>query len=238
MKNSLFPLLFALLAASSPGSAQTPASAPSPKTDAAPATAQTIIPPLDQVTDSAVWRVHNRAAKFMDVAGKKAAYLDARTDAGFVWLVGSDFSEGTIELDLRGRDVDQKSFVGLAFRGVDDTTYDAVYFRPFNFKSADIPRRARAVQYISAPNFDWPKLRADFPGKYEATVSPVPDPNGWFHARIVVAERKVSVFVNDATAPSLVITELTARRGGPIGLWVGNGSDGAFANLKITPKKQ
>jgi hypothetical protein len=121
---------------------------------------------------------------------------------------------------------------------VNDTTYDSVYFRPLNFANAAVPRRARAVQYISAPDFDWPKLRADFPGKYENTVSPVPDPNGWFRARIVVADRKVSVFVNDATAPSLVVTELTDRRGGQLGLWVGNGSDGAFANLKITPRAQ
>ncbi|MEO5960006.1 MAG: hypothetical protein ABIZ49_05610, partial [Opitutaceae bacterium] len=43
--------------------------------------------------------------------------------------------------------------------------------------------------------------------------------------------RKVSVFVNDSATPSLVVTELTSRRGGPIGLWVGNGSDGRGGEL-------
>jgi hypothetical protein len=119
---------------------------------------------------------------------------------------------------------------------VDDTTYDAVYFRAFNFKNPDLPRRARAVQYISQPEFTWEKLRAQFPGKYENAVNPVPDPDGWFHARIVVAGRQVSVFVNDAAEPTLVVTELSERRGGLIGLWVGNGSAGDFANLKITPR--
>lgn len=193
-------------------------------------------PALDRMSDPAIWRVHNRSATLVDDAGRKAVRLDARNDAGFAWLVGSDFTEGTIELDLRGRDVDQKSFLGIAFRGVDNTTYDSIYFRPFNFKNADLPRRARAVQYISVPNFDWPKLRAEFPGKYEAAVSPVPDPNGWFHARIVVADRKVRVYVNQSATPSLVVTEFTERRGGQVGLWVGNGADGTFANLKITPR--
>lgn len=196
----------------------------------------TTIAPLAKIADTAIWRVHNRSATLIEDSGRKAISLDARGNNGMAWLAGSDFAEGTIEVDLRGRDLDGQSFVGIAFRGVDDTTYDAVYFRAFNFKNADIPRRTRAVQYISTPNFDWPKLRADFPGKYEAAVSPVPEPNGWFHARIVVADRKVSVYVNDATTPSLVVTELSERRGGMIGLWVGNGSNGAFANLKITPR--
>lgn len=193
-------------------------------------------PDLSTIADPAVWRVENRAATLIEQDGVRAVRLDARANAGFAWLVGSDFDEGTIEFDVRGRNLQQQSFVGIAFRGVDETTYDAVYFRAFNFKAADPARRARAVQYISCPDFDWPKLRADFPGKYEAAVNPVPDPDGWFHARIVVEARKVSVFVNDATEPSLVITELTERRSGPIGLWVGNGSAGDFANLKITPR--
>ena len=68
-------------------------------------------------------------------------------------------------------------------------------------------------------------------------VSPVPDRDQWFRARIMIEGRKVSVFVNDAAIPSLVVTELTERRGGMVGLWVDNGSPGDFAKLKITPKK-
>lgn len=201
----------------------------------AAALAGTTEPPLGRIADPAAWRVVNRSAALADNGGRQAVKLDARANAGIAWLAGSNFTEGTIEFEVRGANKPQQSFVGLAFRGVDDTTYDAIYFRPFNFKPAETERRARAVQYVSVPNFDWPKLRADFPGKYEAAVSPVPDPDGWFRARVVVAARQVSVYVNDATTPSLVVTELSERTGGQIGLWVGNGSDGAFANLKITP---
>ena len=49
-------------------------------------------------------------------------------------IEGSDFDQGTIEIDVRGRDVLQQSFLGIAFHGKDDKTYEAVYLRPFNFE--------------------------------------------------------------------------------------------------------
>jgi hypothetical protein len=63
----------------------------------------------------------------------------------------------------------------------------------------------------------------------------VPDPNGWFHARVVVASPKVSVFVDEGKEPALVVEQLSDRKKGLVGIWVGNGSGGDFANLKITP---
>lgn len=192
---------------------------------------------LTKIADPAVWRIHNREARFVDEGGRKFVRLNEKADDGIAWLVGSDFKEGTIEVDLRGKNRPGQSFVGIAFRGVDDMTYDAVYFRPFNFRIADPERRLRAVQYISHPKHTWQKLRSDSPAKYEQPVSPVPDADNWFRARIVVEAAKVSVFVADATAPSLVVTPLSDRRGGLIGLWVGNGSSGDFANLKLTPRK-
>jgi len=56
---------------------------------------------------------------------------------------------------VRGKDLFQQSFVGLAFHGKDDNTYEAVYLRPFNVRSDDPVRRDHAVQYMSVPDFDW-----------------------------------------------------------------------------------
>src|SRR5439155_891011 len=81
----------------------------------------------------------------------------------------------------------------------------------------------------------WQKLRAQRPGVFEQPVSPAPDPNAWFHVRVVVASPKVSVFVGDAKQPRLVVTQLSDRTKGLVGLWVGNGSGGDFADLKIIP---
>ena len=155
---------------------------------------------------------------------------------GLAWLEGVTFANGTIELDIKGKDVLQRSFVGVAFHGQDDKTFDAVYFRPFNFITPDPIRRIHAVQYIAHPDFPWKRLRDEQNGKYEKPVVPVPDPNQWFHAKIVVDYPHVQVFVNNSSEPSLSVDQLNGRTQGKLGLWVGEGSGGDFANLTITRK--
>jgi hypothetical protein len=139
--------------------------------------------------------------------------------------------------DARGTNQPQRSFIGIAFHGVDDRAYDEIYFRPFNFKAADPVRRQRAVQYISHPAHTWRSLREQIPGKYESAVEPAPNPDGWFHARIVVAWPKVSVFVNGASEPCLVLKQLRQRKRGWVALCV-DVSGGDFANLRISHAKQ
>ena len=182
-------------------------------------------------------QVFNRAATSFTDGPRTGVRLSAAADNGVAWLRGVELANGTIELDIRGKDVQGQSFVGVAFHGADDSTYDAVYLRPFNFRTDDSVRHNHAVQYVSHPTYPWQKLRAEHPGEYEKSVTPAPDPNGWFHVRVVVASPKVSVYVAEATEPSLVVTLLSQRRRGRVGLWVGNGSDGDFANLKIVPKE-
>lgn len=41
--------------------------------------------------------------------------------------------------------------------------------------------------------------------------------------------------VDDATEPCLVVNELTDRVGGRVDLWMGNNSDGAFAEFVLKP---
>src|SRR5437588_11826208 len=179
--------------------------------------------------------VFNRSASALTDGTRTGVRLSEAAGNGVAYLRGVELGNGTIELDIRGKDVQGQSFVGVAFHGVDDTTYDAVYLRPFNFKTDDPVRHQHAVQYVSHPTYPWQKLRAEHPGEYERPVSPAPDPNGWVHVRVVVASPKVSVFVADAKQPSLVVSQLSDRHKGRVGLWVGNGSDGDFANLILTP---
>jgi len=183
------------------------------------------------------WRVHNRAVSEATVDGRAAIQFDGRQGDGLAWLPDIQLSDGTIEFDARGQDVFQRSFLGVAFHGVDAETFDAVYFRPFNFRATDPVRRNHAVQYIAHPTHTWQKLRAERPEEFENPVDPPPDPNEWFHVRIVLAHPKVSVFVNDVPAPCLEIEQLSDRKTGWVALWVGNNSPGQFANLKITAAK-
>jgi len=181
-------------------------------------------------------KVFNRSVSSLSDGARKGVRLSEHAGDGVAYLQGVEFTNGTIELDVRGKDVPQQSFVGVAFHGVDGTTYDAIYFRPFNFRAEDPARRGHAVQYIAQPIYPWQKLRAEQPGKYERAIDPVPDPNAWFHVRVVVTSPKVSVFVDDAKEPSLVVDQLSNRKKGLVGLWVGNNSGGDFANVKIVPR--
>ncbi len=176
-------------------------------------------------------KVYNRSISLID---NKIIRLNESPDEGIAWLTRLSFSEGTIEIDLRGKNVFQKSFLGIAFHGVNDSTYDAVYFRPFNFYAKDSIRRIHAVQYISHPIFTWKKLREEHNGVYEQGIATAPDPNKWFHARIEVKGDTVNVFVNDRKTPSLTVHKLNNRKNGTLGLWVGDGSGGDFINLKIS----
>jgi len=180
-------------------------------------------------------QVFNRSVSSLSDGTRKGLRLSSSPGDGVAYLRGTEFGNGTIEVDIRGKDVQGQSFVGIAFHGVDSTTYDAIYFRPFNFRTPDSTRHSHAVQYISHPTYTWQKLRAERPGSFEQPGSPAPDPNAWFHVRVVVASPKVSVFVGDAKQPSLVVDQLNDRTKWLVGLWVGNNSDGDFANLKITP---
>jgi hypothetical protein len=194
---------------------------------------KTIEPDLAALAESKGLKVFNRSLSAIN--DKKGVRLSESPGDGVAYLEGVEFTNGAIEFDVRGKDVQGQSFVGVAFHGLDEKTYDAIYFRPFNFKTEDPARRIHAVQYISHPTYTWQKLRTEQPEKYEKPLSPAPDPSGWFHARVVVASPKVSVFVNDAKEPGLVVNQLSDRKKGLVGLWVGNTSGGDFANFKIIP---
>ena len=152
---------------------------------------------------------------------------------GIAWLKDVSFSTGTIEVDLRGKDVLQQSFIGIVFHGVDTATHDVVYFRPFNFRSQDPVRKIHAVQYASHPDFPWHKLREEKNGIYEKGIDPPPAATDWVHARIVVDDKQIKVYVNNVQEPSLTVDKLNTRQSGLIGLW-NEGLDGDFANLTIS----
>jgi hypothetical protein len=139
-------------------------------------------------------------------------------DEWVVVLTGIEFTNGVIEFDALGQsDPPQSNFLGVSFRFVDESIHDAVYFRPFNFRAGDTARKAHAVQYISHPKHHWFDLRQDRPGQYEQPIISAPDGDSWFHARIVIARPMVSVYLNAAREPGLVVEELSDRTGGGVG---------------------
>jgi len=192
---------------------------------------QVIKPPMTVNNLQAV----NRTIKISTDEQRPAiVQVNAMPNSGVVWIKDLQFKTGIIEFDIKGKDAFQESFVGMAFHGITDSLYEAVYFRPFNFQAEDAVRRKHAVQYISLPQYDWPYLRETFPDQYEAHLPAPVDPNDWFHVKIIVDDNTVRVFINKDQNPVLIVQSLQPGSAGKIGFWTGNGSDGEFANLMIT----
>jgi hypothetical protein len=166
-----------------------------------------------------------------------AVHLSEKMENGAAWVEGTDFAQGTIELEVRGRDLMQRSFLGVAFHRKDDDTYEVVYLRPFNFRAEDPVRFQHAVQYATVPEFDWPRLRKEFPEEFENPVDKSISPTDWVPLRVVVTGKTIQIFVGAVKSPTLEVRKLGQLDGGQVGLWVGNGSDGDFANLRLTPMK-
>jgi Domain of Unknown Function (DUF1080) len=198
-----------------------------------------IAPDLSKVKDAKTWSTINAEFEATTEDGKSVVHLKPKGMAttgsviGIALVEGLEFAEGEIEVDLKGKGKLEASFVGVAFNVADGKNFETVYFRPFNFMSEDETRRAHAVQYIAWPEHTWEKLRNGKPGVYEAAVKPVPDPEGWFHARIQVGKQRVSVWVDDGKEPCLVVDRLASPRKGKVGLWV-DSKEGKFRNLKIS----
>ena len=177
--------------------------------------------------------VINRDLSLLPDPSHPAIRLSKAFGEGLAWINGVEFSNGTIEFDVRGEDVKQHSFVGIAFHGQNDTTYDAVYLRPFHFRAQDSVSQYRMIQYISLPEYTWRKLRAESPGKFENKIASDLDPNGWVHMRVVVKDDTVAVYVNENPSPCLVVQKVTGVHSGRIGFYVADTSGGDFANLSV-----
>ena len=177
------------------------------------------------------WTTDNGKAVFDDTI---IHLINNQDKTALLWLKNRNFKNGTIELDIKGQDLSGQSFVGLAFHGSDNEHYDAVYFRPFNFRVPE--KKDRAVQYIDKPENDWAELREKYPGKYEHAVNPVPDPNDWFHVKIIINFPRIKLYVNGSKEPSLDVKQISERQSGNLGLWV-DGKDGWFKNVMITDSK-
>jgi hypothetical protein len=158
----------------------------------------------------------------------------ANYEPGTVYVKDLTFHNGTIEADLVGPlHPPGRTFVGIAFRIDPKNTkqHELVYFRPFN---SGTPRHGHTVQYVATDTiYDWPYLRKNFPGVYEAGAD-ISD-NVWFHVRLEVDGTTVRVFVNGSVEPVLIVKDLKlGDRSGLVGFW---GYPGAFANLKVTPRE-
>ena len=176
--------------------------------------------------------VINREIVSID-SSKNTLILNRNKGDGMAIINDLEFDEGVMELELKGENNPGKSFVGIAFNIQNDSTYEAVYFRPFNFQSDEKIRREHSVQYIYHPKYTWRFLRTNYEGQFESEYPRQPMPDEWFAVRVKVDDEKVYVYDQETNTELLSIERLTKQVSNRIGLWTGFNSKGEFRKLKI-----
>lgn len=175
--------------------------------------------------------------------GKSALALEikgqADGDRTVAILKDVDFHNGTIEAMVSGQPLASagstaRGFVGIAFRAASDASkMEVFYLRPTNGRADDQLRRNHSSQYISIPGYPWEKLRKETPGMYESYVDI--QPAEWIKIKIVVKDETARMYVNGASQPTLIVNDLKQGKDlrGSIGLWIGPGTSGHFADVNI-----
>jgi hypothetical protein len=163
----------------------------------------------------------------------EAVEMNAAEGDGLGILKQIAFETGTIEVELLGENNPGRSFIGIAFNIQDEETFEAIYFRPFNFVATEQARKDHMVQYVNHPEYTWYKLREERTMEFENEIPAPPDPDAWFKAIIKVSEKHVAVFMDEDADPVLKVERLATLKSQKIGLWTGHGSSGRFRNLSI-----
>lgn len=163
----------------------------------------------------------------------KSLNLNAAEGDGMAILKNVSFTNGTISLDIKGENNPGRSFVGIAFNIENDTTFEAVYFRPFNFESPEQIRREHSMQYTYSPDYPWRRLRTENEGEFEAEYFDPPSPDDWFSITLIIEKDKVIVKETDSGKLLMQTRRLSSASSDKIGFWVGNDSKGSFRNFRI-----
>jgi hypothetical protein len=196
---------------------------------------------LQAINGRVLWVEHlgRRALKLAPLEGQESG-TDQEISA---LLLGSDFGDGIIEVDLSGArrqgyatdDASAfKGFIGVSFRVRGDSA-ERFYLRPENARHESEVFRNRSTQYESSPDHTWQRLRQESPGTYESHADL--EAGAWTHVRIEVEGTTARLYVNRAPVPALVVTDLRhGRSRGGIALWTRISSDAYFANLRVEPR--
>jgi hypothetical protein len=196
-----------------------------------------------QIMDPSRMELNNASIASVTYHGKQAIKMVEKEPGpgrAFALLKDVRFHDGTIELEVSGApsktaDPTARGFIGVAFRiQSDGQHYEEFYLRPSNGRAENQEQRNHSVQYVSAPDWTWQRLRQEVPFRYESYVDL--QPGEWTRMRVEVHGLDARLFVGDATQPCLIVQDLKAGDvEGGVALWIGPGTEGYFRNVRVTP---
>ncbi|HEV7366817.1 MAG TPA: hypothetical protein VGN76_13295, partial [Gemmatimonadales bacterium] len=150
--------------------------------------------------------------------GRPALYINR----GVALARGVAMENGTLDLDLAATDT--TNFLGVAFRAATPRFSNVVFLRPGASGTEE------AVQYGPALNsvgVAWQVYHGD--GANAVAELPC---NRWMHLRIELDGPVARLYVDTATAPTLVVPRVVASGGEGLGVWAGAFGRGAyFSNI-------
>jgi hypothetical protein len=182
-------------------------------------------------------------AEVVNYRGRPAVHLiplpNQPKDYSMLAIVsGTDFKDGTIEIDVAGSplknaDPSDRGFIGVAFRAHKrGDLAEYFYLRPTNGRSDDQLRRNHSVQYVSTPDYPWQRLRKESPGVYESYADL--EAGAWTKMKISVDGTKAQLYINGAEQPCLIVNDLKlGETHGQIMLWAYGTTDAYFSNLTL-----
>ena len=154
-------------------------------------------------------------------------------------LAGSDFHNGTIDVDVCGKLLADapdyaRGFIGIVFRAAPDgREFESFYIRPTNGKDCTDPvRKSHGCQYFSYPGYTFAYFREFNITHYENACDTIAL-NQWSHIRAEINDDTGIFFVD-----GIKVLEVTGFKHGDsargnVGLYVDIGTDGYFRNLTI-----
>jgi hypothetical protein len=165
--------------------------------------------------------------------------IEAFDEPTYAKVIGSTFKNGTIEVKVLSRllpDAPEfaRGFLGVAFR-IDENNerFESLYIRPTNGRNENQLRRNRSTQYFSYPDYKFDRLRAESPGEYESYADMGLDE--WIDLKVKVESEHAELYVNNSDHPVLVVNDLKhgPDKEGAVALWVEEGTEGFFKDLKV-----
>ena len=151
--------------------------------------------------------------------GRPALYINR----GVALVRGGSMENGTLDLDVAASDT--TNFLGVAFRAAAPRFSNVLFLRPGASGTEE------AVQYGPAFNSVGVAWQV-YHGEGANAVAVVPR-NRWIHVRIELDGPVARLYVDTATAPTLVVPRLVTSGGAGLGVWAGAFGRGAyFSNIR------